>query len=110
MDSGTPPVDAGEEDATTSDAGPDGTLPPPHDSGPDAPVDAPVIFGNDANDFPDANTYDGAPPCFPQSCAGCCSPSGCVNNVSNTQCGAVGSTCQDCTLDGGTCLSTGSCQ
>ena len=109
-DSSTSPVDSGE-DSTTNDAATDATLPPPHDSAPVAPADAPVIFGNDANDFPDANSYDGNVPCEFPACNGCCTKSGiCINPVSNTLCGNLGSTCLDCTLDGGTCNSNGACQ
>lgn len=110
-DSSTTPVDSGGEDATTTDATPDGTLPPPHDSGPDGPVDAPVIFGNDANDFPDSNSYDGNVPCGFPACNGCCTKAGvCINPVGDTMCGNLGSLCLDCTLDAGTCGSNGACK
>ncbi len=45
----------------------------------------------------------GATACSPQNCPGCCTSTGCVGGTSDTQCGAAGGQCQDCTAQGETC-------
>ena len=51
----------------------------------------------DQCEFGSCTTPDGSTLCA-QSCAGCCDVGGnCVDGFANTQCGELGSTCQDCT-------------
>jgi hypothetical protein len=47
--------------------------------------------------------------CGPESCPGCCYEEGCAYGDQDTACGAGGATCQDCSLDGQTCVAH-SCQ
>jgi hypothetical protein len=114
-DGSTPLYDGGYggPDSTIGDTGAATDSSTHADAAHDASFDATLDALSDATFDAPADAFiplDG--PCGPGNCGWCCTASGqCLSGPSDTQCGASGASCVDCTQSSQVCsMSTGTCE